>query len=156
VFGHGDHLSCHREPPFPFASCFPDDSPKERMTVLSFPTPKVREQAESRGENWACEELGCRVAPAGRPRDAKATRQSFGSYRIMLQVRQRLADGCIHKSTVPFYFAQEHSTLDHGDAKVCHGVLVGCLDKSAFGLFFPEVRSNLVAYDFKNEAEILP
>lgn len=73
----------------------------------------------------------------------------------MLQMRQRLADGCIYKSTVPLYFSQEHGTLDHGDAKVCHRFLVGCLDKSAFGLFFPEERSNLVAYDFKNEAEIL-
>src|SRR5262249_11483861 len=45
--------------------------------------------------------------------------------------------------------------LNHGNAKIRHRVLVGFLNKLAFGFLFPKERGNLVADDLKNQAQVL-
>jgi hypothetical protein len=80
---------------------------------------------------------------------------TLGRDHIALEMRQRFSDRCFNSVAIPIYFANEHSALNRGDAKIGHSLFVGLLGKPSLGFFFDEERSEFILYNFEDQAEVL-
>ena len=64
-------------------------------------------------------------------------------------------DGCFNGPATPFYLAHQHRALYGSDAKVSHPVLASMLGEASLCFLSDEERRELVAYDLKDQIEVL-
>src|SRR5215472_17472111 len=64
-------------------------------------------------------------------------------------------DGSFNGPATPFYLAHQHRALYRSDAKVRHPVLPSVLGEASLCFLSDEERRELVAYDLKDQIEVL-
>jgi len=75
--------------------------------------------------------------------------------RIALDVSQSLMNGRLSGPTIPVHFAQEHCSLNSGNAKIRHNLWLQVSLQPSLGFLGAEEHGQLVPHDVNNQAYVL-